>query len=68
MKNPPPTIWFTGLSASGKTTLSTQLYKDLKHLSIDNVVLLDGDILRDELKNHNYDVKNRDKIFKRKQK
>ena len=62
MMNPPPTIWFTGLSASGKTTLSTQLYKDLKHLSIDNVVLLDGDILRDELKNHNYDVKNRDKI------
>jgi len=62
MKNPPPTIWFTGLSASGKTTLSTQLYKDLKHLGIENVVLLDGDALRDRLKNHNFDTKNRGKI------
>ena len=37
------TIWFTGLSASGKTTLSTQLFKDLKGLGVDNVILLDGE-------------------------
>ena len=62
MKHPPPTIWFTGLSASGKTTLSTKLYNDLKNLGIDNVVLLDGEALRDKLNNHHFDTKNREKI------
>ena len=47
-----PTIWFTGLSVSGKTTLSTRLYKDLKSLGVNNVVLLDGEFMRDEMKNY----------------
>jgi adenylylsulfate kinase-like enzyme len=39
-------IWITGLSASGKTTLSKAFEKKYKsHLS--NMVLLDGDVIRD---------------------
>lgn len=60
--NIPPTIWFTGLSASGKTTLSTQLFKDLESLGVDNVILLDGDIIRKQIKNDIFDEKSREKI------
>jgi len=38
--------WLTGLSNSGKTTIGTALYYDLKK-SNDNVVILDGDIMKD---------------------
>jgi adenylylsulfate kinase-like enzyme len=58
----PPTIWFTGLSASGKTTLSLQLFKDLKDLGVDNVILLDGEIMRDQMKSHTFDAKSREEI------
>ena len=57
-----PTIWFTGLSVSGKTTLSTRLYKDLKSLGVNNVVLLDGEFMRDEMKNYMFDEKSREEI------
>jgi len=60
---PFPTIWFTGLSASGKTTLSTQLFKDLKGLGVDNVILLDGETMRDQKNNHTFDEKSREVIF-----
>ena len=62
MEKKSPTIWFTGLSASGKTTLSTQLYNDLNNLGIENVVLLDGDAIRDKLKNNNFDTDNREEM------
>jgi adenylylsulfate kinase-like enzyme len=62
LKDPFPTIWFTGLSASGKTTLSTQLLKDLRGLGLDNVVLLDGETIRDQMKNHTFDAKSREEI------
>jgi adenylylsulfate kinase-like enzyme len=39
-------IWITGLSASGKSTLSTGLYLSLKSLGFQNIILLDGDELR----------------------
>jgi cytidine diphosphoramidate kinase len=39
-------IWIIGLSGSGKTTIANMLYKRLKG-SHPNLVLLDGDILRD---------------------
>jgi len=46
------TLWFTGLSGAGKTTLATFLKKDLlaanKGLSIE---ILDGDVLRKEATN-----------------
>lgn len=38
--------WITGLSSSGKTTIGTALYYDLRKKN-DNVVILDGDIMRD---------------------
>lgn len=37
--------WITGLSGAGKTTIGTRLYYELKKQK-DNVVLLDGDILK----------------------
>ena len=38
--------WITGLSCSGKTTLSTALHNSLKK-NMTNLILLDGDVLRD---------------------
>ena len=38
-------IWITGLSASGKTTLSKAFEKEYKS-QIPNMVLLDGDVIR----------------------
>ncbi|MDD3138665.1 MAG: adenylyl-sulfate kinase [Lachnospiraceae bacterium] len=37
--------WITGLSGAGKTTIGNALYYDLKK-KMDNLVLLDGDILK----------------------
>jgi adenylylsulfate kinase-like enzyme len=56
------TIWFTGLSASGKTTLSKRLFDDLQELSVNNIVLLDGEAIRDQLNNHSFDLNNREQI------
>ena len=41
-------IWITGLSGSGKTTISKLVYKKLKKKH-QNTVLLDGDIIRNAL-------------------
>lgn len=38
-------IWITGLSGSGKTTVATELFSQLRGFS-NNVILLDGDELR----------------------
>ena len=40
--------WITGLSGAGKTTIGKALYSHLKQKK-DNVLLLDGDILREVL-------------------
>ncbi|PLY08709.1 MAG: adenylyl-sulfate kinase [Arcobacter sp.] len=45
-------IWITGLSGSGKTTISREVYNSLKE-DYPNTVLLDGDIIREAL-NHSY--------------
>ncbi len=60
--NQVPTIWFTGLSASGKSTLSERLYNDLQKLGVTNVELLDGESVRDMLKNNSFDKSSREKI------
>ncbi|MDC1450337.1 adenylyl-sulfate kinase [Candidatus Thioglobus sp.] len=39
-------VWMIGLSRAGKTTLSKLLHKELK-LKVDNLVLIDGDVIRD---------------------
>lgn len=50
--------WITGLSGAGKTTISKELIKLMKK-NHKNVVLLDGDNLRDILKNNSFNETNR---------
>ena len=38
-------IWLTGLAGAGKTTFASELFKHLKQLH-GNVILLDGDVFR----------------------
>ncbi|MDA0322413.1 MAG: adenylyl-sulfate kinase [Verrucomicrobia bacterium] len=45
MKQKGFTLWFTGLSGAGKTTLSNAVEKELRRLEL-NVEHLDGDIVR----------------------
>ncbi|MBL1140615.1 MAG: adenylyl-sulfate kinase [Proteobacteria bacterium] len=58
----PVTIWFTGLSACGKSTLSQKLYDDLTSMGMENVILLDGEAVRERIKNNSFDNNNREKI------
>jgi len=46
-------FWITGLSASGKTTMSQMLYEHYTCTGA-NTILLDGDELRDIFSNHSY--------------
>ena len=39
-------VWLTGLSGSGKSTLAKEVYAQAQQ-DVENLVLLDGDILRD---------------------
>ena len=48
-KHKPGLLWITGLSGSGKTTISQIIYNDLKK-NYSNIILLDGDVLRNKLK------------------
>ena len=57
-----PVIWFTGLSASGKSTLSESLLKSLKDFGLENVILLDGESIREELNNFNFETSSREEI------
>ena len=43
------TIWLTGLSGSGKTTIANQLRQRLINCGIPNVEILDGDNVRENL-------------------
>lgn len=43
------TVWFTGLSGAGKTTLATLLADELKKAGTERVEVLDGDMLRGTL-------------------
>lgn len=43
------TIWFTGLSGAGKTTLSNLLHHRLQERGVTNVEVLDGDVVRTHL-------------------
>ncbi|MDA2932854.1 adenylyl-sulfate kinase [Acidobacteria bacterium AH-259-D05] len=45
----PGTIFITGLSASGKTTLGTRLHQDLLRRGYKKVILLDGEVVRRQL-------------------
>jgi adenylylsulfate kinase len=56
----PAVIWFTGLSGSGKTTIANDLADKLKSKSI-FPVLLDGDEIRNAIKQHGFDEDSRKK-------
>ena len=58
----PGTIWITGLSASGKTTLGKQLHEDLKSREINEVILLDGEAVRERIGNFGYTNEERNKV------
>ena len=55
--------WITGLSGSGKTTISKLVYKKLKNEK-KNIVFLDGDNIRKALKltRSSYDLQSRKKL------
>jgi adenylylsulfate kinase len=56
----PVTIWITGLSASGKTTMGKRLYDRLNQIGIENVEFLDGEALRKRLdREYGYSVEER---------
>ena len=48
-KHKPGLLWITGLSGSGKTTISNIIYNNLQK-NYSNIILLDGDVLRKKLK------------------
>ena len=52
--------WFTGLSGAGKTTLGTLWYEQLRQKK-PNVILMDGDKIRDRIKCHDYSRPAREK-------
>ena len=62
----PGTIFITGLSASGKSTLGAQLRDNLVNQGIKNVRLLDGDEIRRELarkgKEFGYSIQERHRV------
>jgi adenylylsulfate kinase len=47
-QQPGVTVWFTGLSGAGKTTISRAVEKELKSYGY-RVEILDGDIVRQNL-------------------
>lgn len=53
--------WITGLSGAGKTTIGSRIYKDIKK-GKENVIFLDGDVLREIYQDNNYSVENRKKL------
>jgi adenylylsulfate kinase-like enzyme len=64
IKIKPGLLWITGLSGSGKSTISIKL-KEVLQKKYSNIVLLDGDILRKKLNiknNNSFTYKKREKI------
>jgi adenylylsulfate kinase len=60
------TIWFTGLSCSGKTTLSRMVEAELKKRGVTHIEVLDGDIIRTHLsKGLGFSKEDRDTNIKR---
>lgn len=43
------TLWFTGMSGAGKTTLARRVVQALKERGITRIELLDGDVIRTNL-------------------
>ena len=54
-------FWVAGLSGAGKTTISTLLYQYIRRKK-ENVVLIDGDRIREVYQNKDYSEEGREKI------
>lgn len=54
------TVWFTGLPCSGKTTIAKEVKKRLEEQNVD-VELLDGDTIRDYIRNKDFSKEGRNK-------
>jgi len=64
-QQPGVTVWFTGLSGAGKTTISRAVDKELKSYSY-NVEILDGDVVRQNLtKGLGFSKEDRDENIRR---
>ncbi|HEY9823464.1 MAG TPA: adenylyl-sulfate kinase, partial [Candidatus Sericytochromatia bacterium] len=64
-QQPGVTIWFTGLSGAGKTTISRAVGKELKSSGY-KVELLDGDVVRQNLtKGLGFSKEDRDENIRR---
>jgi len=60
------TIWLTGLSCSGKTTLSKLIEAELRGRGLEKIEILDGDVVRTHLsKGLGYSKEDRDTNIKR---
>lgn len=53
--------WITGLSGAGKTTIGTLLHGNM-HETVGNLVLLDGDQLREVIQNKDYSYEGRKQV------
>ncbi len=60
MKGKGVTVWFTGLPCSGKTTIAKELMRRLEGQGKD-VELLDGDTVRDYIRNKDFSKEGRNK-------
>ncbi len=54
-------FWITGLSGAGKTTIGTLMYQYLKKIE-NNIVFIDGDVIRRVYQNMDYSEGGREKI------
>jgi len=63
-RNQNTTIWISGITASGKTTLGNNLAKKLKNYGIKNLDFLDGEDIRNRLdRSYGHSEKERRKAF-----
>jgi len=60
MKGKGVTVWFTGLPCSGKTTIAKEIKRILEDRGMD-VELLDGDTIRDYIRNKDFSKEGRNK-------
>mgnify|MGYP005997130707 CR=1 FL=1 len=58
----PKILFFTGLSASGKTTLALLLKKRLQKIGLRNIKYIDGDDFRKRFKYFKYGIKQRNEV------
>jgi adenylylsulfate kinase len=61
---PPPVVWLTGLSGSGKTTIAREVCRELERRGLD-IEYLDGDVIRSVFPNTGFARADRDAHIRR---